>query len=260
VGALSVGLAVITLCACSDTPDKKGVGDSAADIVKPQPYSRLLIEVDRIETVTPIRDSLYYLVDELSRLLQKPAGVELATTTGTIPSQGEGRAWSLSEIKGLEATHRDHFSGGDTVALYFLIVDGHSISDTEDAVKLATAYSSTSVVVYSKTLDKVIADALDTVTNPQISKHLMAAMYSSTLVHEVGHLMGLVGIEIPMVEDHVDPNAPGHDADVTCVMSALNETRAIAAYVTESLNKNQEHLTLFCNHCLNDIRSFQTSH
>jgi hypothetical protein len=39
-----------------------------------------------------------------------------------------------------------------------------------------------------------------------------------TLVHEAGHLLGLVNWGVPMVADHEDGQHRGHDASPSCVM------------------------------------------
>lgn len=59
----------------------------------------------------------------------------------------------------------------------------------------------------------------------QIGAYGDAGAEKRAIVHEAGHLLGLVNLGTAMQTDHDDPQSPNHDVDSACVMyRSINAT------------------------------------
>jgi hypothetical protein len=74
----------------------------------------------------------------------------------------------------------------------------------------------------------------------------------STLVHELGHAIGLVNNGVPLVSAHQDGPHGAHCTDTSCVMYWQNEgASAMAAWATQYVLSNST--ILFKADCLADV-------
>jgi hypothetical protein len=101
----------------------------------------------------------------------------------------------------------------------------------------------------------VIAIFKDVVLSPGNPSRVSLYVEQATLVHEFGHVMGLVGNGVPMVRDHLDPEHPRHCSSSDCVMYWLNEGAAdMMRFAGQALESGSA--VMFCELCLDDARSF----
>jgi hypothetical protein len=76
-----------------------------------------------------------------------------------------------------------------------------------------------------------------------------------SLIHELGHALGLVNSGVSMVKDHHDYHNGSHCTDDTCVMYWLNEgVGELENFVERVANTGQK--TLFGENCLSDSNLF----
>ena len=75
----------------------------------------------------------------------------------------------------------------------------------------------------------------------------MLNLEESDVIHEIGHLMGLVNLGTPMVVNHEDPTHAYHCNDRNCAMyfSLMDLTLTPPLYPNLS----------YCQKCLNDINA-----
>jgi hypothetical protein len=86
-----------------------------------------------------------------------------------------------------------------------------------------------------------------------------AFIEETTLIHEIGHAVGLVNAGVPMVEDHEDEEHPGHDVSDECLMYWQNEQSSGALdFVLEQLLGSSDDQILFCEASLNDVDTYST--
>ena len=77
----------------------------------------------------------------------------------------------------------------------------------------------------------------------------------ATVVHEVGHAIGLVNNGVPMVIDHEDRAHPHHTTNENCVMYwAVESSNNILTFLTDIITGGQ--LELFGTESLQDARAF----
>lgn len=77
----------------------------------------------------------------------------------------------------------------------------------------------------------------------------------ATLVHEMGHALGIVANGVDAVEDHHDVEHGAHCSNSDCVMYWMNEgNQDLLQYVQGLLTEGNK--TLFGSQCLDDIKAY----
>lgn len=233
IGVAAVGAVLFLLPACgrdaakaappsleSPGDDYLRPGDLALDYVTDDRFTSLLVEVDFVEGATPTEEALERLEEVLRLRLRKPGGVRAVIDT-EIPALEARRLWRDRDIRALELAYRHHFSGEphapEEAVLWVVYLGGASEHDA-DGRALGLAIGSSQIAVFAESVaasvlpeERVAAEAL-------------------TLVHEAGHIFGLVNNGVPMGRDHEDPLHPYHDAegsDPGCVMHFAIESGSL---------------------------------
>ena len=201
-----------------------GIGGSDApgpvDYVSAKKYDKWVIEMDFVEGQEPPADALTYLEARLEEVVNKPGGVELR--------RGEtlarhGGSWSQKDVLDTAGRTRDIHTGGDTVVLHLLFLDGQYAT----ANVLGVAFSPGPIAIFSEVIkDAACPPPLGLCVNE-------AAIWRAVLVHEFGHAMGLVNHGIPMIhprEASECNGAPdrGHSNNQNSVMYCAVETVSVA--------------------------------
>jgi len=226
---LAVALAVPALAGCTTplpwSPEGKnqrsGPGDHALDFIRGSPYSKLHIVVDYVKGAEPNEAALNVLVATAREVLDKKE-VTL-TKHENIPAKGADHAYTFKEVNEIELEHRRDYTGGDTAVMYFLYLDGVSEKDTKDGSVLGAAYRGSSVVMFKNNIRKAVEQnkgQLGGLLGPS-TQQMETIVERAVLVHEMGHLLGLVDNGIPMQKDRLDrdPNhTPKHSTNPKSVM------------------------------------------
>lgn len=202
------------LAGCLDMlqDQQAGPGDWAREFLQADPYSRLVFEVDYISGERPTSESMDMLAQRARQHLRKPDGVTIQIDD-EIPG-GQSR-WSTDDLRSLEDRHRDRTKEGSTAVMYVLFVDGR-FAGGEGTV--GVAYEASSFAIFK---DK-IRDA--TSGNPLVS---ISQVERAVVVHEMGHLLGLVNHGIPMCTPHEDPDHRFHSNNDDSVMFWAVETNPV---------------------------------
>jgi hypothetical protein len=186
--------------------NNRPLGTSASDILGPNGYSSLTIELVYTNSFRPEVSSILGFKNFIQGLVNKPGGIQYVERV--IPDQA-GAPFSIDEIRAIEDNNRTIFTEGDNLAVYVFFSNGASESDTNNSVTLGTAYRNTSIVIYQKTLEFI------TQTDPDI----LPILEQTTLNHEMGHLMGLVNIQNDDIHQvHEDPDSNKHCVHEDCLM------------------------------------------
>lgn len=212
-------------------------GASAHDLLSAATYTSLVVEVDYVQGQQPSTSALQLLETRLEERCDKPGGVTIVLDDA-VPSGGS--VYSVSANKALEAQHRDTFASGSTAALYVLYLDGQSAQDSGGSRVLGWAHGPTSIGIFHESI-AAAANALVTT----------AEVEAAVLVHEGGHVLGLVNNGTPMVAAHEDTAHPAHDIDDACIMHWQIETSDIRTLI---LNRGAIP-TQFDARCVDDLRA-----
>lgn len=182
-------------------PELAGVGAMAKSYLQASPARSLLVEVDWMSGRKPSASSLAHLESILRRELAKPDGVKVAFG-GEISTART--SWTVDDMAAAERRFRAQRSSGSRVTMWVAFVGG-SFSENDSA--LGAAFAASAAVVFR---DR-ISDATSAVLlAPEIER--------SVLVHEAGHLLGLVNIGYRSPRNHEDPAHPHHSVNPDSVM------------------------------------------
>lgn len=193
---------------------RTAAGDWARDFLSDDTYTSLLVEIDWIEGHPPSDEAVAALEAALEKTCTKPGGVEIRLDD-ELPDQG-APAWSVSAAQDLEIAWRDHYRGDGRAVLYFLYLDGHSEQDAEEGRILGYAYRASSMVMFE-----------ETIASTGSGLPLTSDVEDTVIVHELGHVLGLVNNGIDMVEPHQDEAHGAHDTSSDCIMYWAAETDGI---------------------------------
>lgn len=164
--------------------DRSPFQSAPYDFIRDSPYGALYIEVDHVDGQAPASSATDLLQQRANDRLNKPDGITLETD-----AIGPGRSsWSQGDLRNAEDDHRDRRPSGNSMVLYVLYVDGES-KERENAI--GVKYGPTSVAIFKEKIRSGSLTGLST-----------TAAERAVLIHEFGHVLGLVGCGISMVEDH----------------------------------------------------------
>jgi hypothetical protein len=202
---------------------RRAVGQLANQILSADRFTRLEIEVVYMEGFRPTNQMLGEMVSFLETYTQKPDGVIFRERE--IPALGQ-QSYTVQELLALEREHRQRYNERNILTVFLLVVDGYFSRDDEDTFALGAAYQSTSMVLFGRRI----------VENSGIIRRPGRALLESTIVlHELGHLMGLVNNGTDMVEDHEDDENHFHCDNSSCLMFWAVETHRVLGMVNATI-------------------------
>lgn len=193
--------------------DKSGnlltTGLSASDFLSNAKFDKLLIEIAYVDGFRPTAEAIANF-DNFLRERTFKTNIEFKYTALTSPQEA---TLTLDEVDDLESENRSVYNDGTTLALYIYFADAPSDSDNEaeGTVTLGAVYRNTSMVIYEQTV-RNLANRSNTVQVEDVE--------TATLLHETGHLFGLVALNTAPVNDHEDPDAANHCDVAGCLMRA----------------------------------------
>lgn len=239
-------LMILTLLSCSqdDGSDMTGnsgsyshtlgVGESSNDLLSDDSYTALTVEIDYVSGFEPTQTAVDNLQSFLENRLNKPNGISIILND-EISSPGLDTL-TIEEVYEIEQEYRDIFTSGNNLAAYVLFTDG----SFESANVLGAAYFNTSMAIFSETIDE---------NSGGFGQPSASTVESSVLLHEAGHIMGLVDNGTPAVQDHVDEENGAHCTDDTCLMYWAIETTDLIG------NLSGGSVPELDNQCLQDLQA-----
>ncbi len=190
-------------------PNLQATGDSANDILSNDNFTKLLIQVAYVEGFKPTESA----ITEFTAFLKKHTFKEdIEVVFKELESSGEEKL-ELQQVDDLEQENRTVYNCEETLAIYIYFADAPAADDKpeEDLVTLGAVFRNTSMIIYESTLRDLVK------SRPSFIGTLEAA----TLMHEFGHLFGLVNLgTTPVNPDHEDTEAHNHCNVAGCLMRA----------------------------------------
>lgn len=164
-----------------------------------------------------------------------------------IPSQSKTK-WSLFDILDLEKTYRSRKSEGTTGRFWVVFLKGYLEKDD---------VPNTSVIGVSITGTTVIAMFKDVIesTGVRANGPVPKFVQQSTIIHEIGHALGLVGNGVTLQSSHLDAAHGAHCKNPDCVMYWTNEGRDALERFREQLRETDDPV-IFGAECLQDTKLF----
>jgi hypothetical protein len=158
----------------------------------------------------------------------------IATPTHSADATG----YSIADIKQIESRHRRHYTTKGKLALYALFLDWNFAGDEGSDRILGQAYQNESVVIFMNSLKTATQQAAHP-ANPE----------SAVLMHEFGHLMGLVG-----VNDQASPHADLAHHSCTNSKCLMNHAAESSAQIMSFAG---DQIPLLDDDCENDLKALK---
>lgn len=128
-----------------------------------------------------------------------------------LPDRGDRYRWSLGELRDLHEDHQDLSSNENRVVMHALFVDGRFEKDGT----LGLSYASQAFALFTGAIESASCSNNAPLCTGGDTREWR--VNRAVAVHEAGHLFGLVGSPLPMVNDHKmhedpDPDTPEDEA------------------------------------------------
>lgn len=229
--------------------DRGAPGAWALEFLRDDPYPELIVEIDHEPGAAPEGATLQKLERVLAEATDKPGGIDVRVN-GEVQGKGKGAKYSFDEIRDLEETHRDHRKGGDRAALYVIFLDGGSDQDSGSGRVLGAVYSGSGMVIFKDNIRFVDQRCRSQSLGLPGTCPPLRTFEDAVTTHELGHVLGLVNIGIPMTHDREDPDSPGHSTNQNSVMYRAVRSGDIIDFIL----RGNEVPTEFDMHDQNDLR------
>ncbi len=234
----------------SATPS--GVTYEPMDFVTGDAHRKIYVEVDSIGSQANafVFESVRNEVGRLGFIgaLGKPDGVQIIFDD-VLPREVSGSTiHSVDDVKALVAEYRSLEPPDDAAGLYFLMIDGTYEEDTEDDYALGFSFGGSAIAIFRENVLKA-ADKNGLGANPTA----VGIVTSSLIIHEFGHILGLVNNGIEMEGEHQDEEHGAHCTDEQCIMHWEAHRPKLAAKVGGSEGPDGPILITFCPKCIADL-------
>ena len=207
------------------------MGSSASELLNDRNYKALDVEIQYMSGFKPRERTLHHLHTFLETYLNKPRGISISLKE---ISSIERHELSMEEVLAIEKEKRTQFVHQDTTAIYILFTNG---SHPDNQI-LGMAYLNTSAVVYGKAVRKYSSMA------GRLTHH---ELETAVLLHEIGHLLGLVNKGSPLTSEHGDSAFNDHCNNKKCLMYHSVETKALSTILLKG------NIPVLDAHCIEDL-------
>ncbi len=215
---------------------------------------RVVIEVDYgpgaapfVGAVPGVSDLWGIFTANAQRLFQGSGkALTIPTTLGQMQRiEADAEEFTLADLVALARRNRGALPTSDTATFYVMMLNGYfrDASGQRRTDLLGGHLDGTGVIVVFKPV------VLGTATSG--GAYAPAIVEQMTLVHELGHAVGLVDDGVAPVRDHADRARVHHCTSTSCVMNAWNEGGASAAAFATRFSQTGDAI-LFDADCLSD--------
>ena len=180
-------------------------GECRYEILRSTDYSRLHIEINYVTEFAPDSEAVDLLKQRIQETTDK--------TSVSVSQNGFGStdsSYSLEEILAIEKEQRERHKSGNTFIIHILYLNGE-YEDNDQTLGLA--YTGSSFVLFK---EKIEETQFGFISAEEVER--------SVIVHEYGHLLGLINNGYESPHDHEDPNHPHHSSNEESVMYWSIET------------------------------------
>jgi hypothetical protein len=184
-----------------------------------------------------------------SLFIQRPFVPDVFVPSGlgemtAIPAQNKS-GYTVDNILGL-ANHYRKRTGSETDGnIFVLFLNGYfQKSDTLQTGIMGVHVTGTTVTAVFKPVIRSLF----------IGTAVKEYIEQSVVIHEIGHVLGLVNAGLPLTSPHEDGQHQAHCSNESCVMYWENEGVNVAAFIQ---NYNRGRRLLFGPECVADVTGYQ---
>lgn len=198
---MMVALAVSGCLEDSESPYAQGaVGDFKYEYLQAKEYKNLVIELDYVTGNNVDSQAKSLLNQRINEVTDKQ---DITWKSNSFTSSKD--VYTLQDLLDLEEKHRTEYKSGNTAVLHIFYLNGEF--DHVDNSVLGVAYTGSSIAIFKDEIE----DAAFLFVSPQ-------DIEKAVLVHEFGHVLGLVNIGYMSDHDHEDPEHENHSNNDESVM------------------------------------------
>ncbi|MEL6348738.1 MAG: hypothetical protein AAFV53_36880 [Myxococcota bacterium] len=163
---------------------------------------------------------------------------------GQIPEQ-DGQSFDVDRLLALDEAYRDTAATDSSRVYHAIWVDGYFADENgQNRGVIGVSIGNTGVIAMFKPVIESIG----------LTEGVRRFSEQTTLIHEVGHAVGLVNNGLEMQSAHQDEENGAHCDDDECVMFWANEgVGDIAEFVSRFITDGET--VLFDDDCLSDVQS-----
>lgn len=180
----------------------KPFGASAEELLSDKNFTSLKVEIQYMPGFEPDQEAVYELWKFLHTHLNKPEGISVVTRR---IKAAKDTVLTKPEVLAIERANRSSYTSGKEIALYVLYTNG----EFTNSKILGYAHRNTSVVIFGKNINE---------NSGKIGKPDRTRLESTVLLHEMGHLLGLVNEGSTMQKNHKDTKHASHCRNRKCLM------------------------------------------
>jgi len=207
------------------------------DFLSSKDYEELTVEIQYMNGQQPEEATVNNLKAFLTARLNKPGGITITQSSVTPPSKG---FYSITDIENMEKDNRTIHTKGKKLTAYLLFLDGDYIENSGNSKVLGVTYGNTSMAIFGKT----IKDYSGGIGQPSVN-----VATSTVILHEIGHVIGLVDNGTAMQSNHIDAGNGHHCNNDDCLMYYAVET---SDFIANLLGGNVPALDA---NCIKDLQS-----
>ena len=214
--------------------DNRGIpGGLTLACLSADKYTSMVVEIDYESGYKPEQSSVDLLKTRLGEVCDKPGGINVLLTETNFEHSG---SWTADDVREKGWMHKSNQpQTGST--LYWQAIFPSTGYENNDV--LGVAVDASTVAIFK--------DAVEEAEGPFFSRPSAEEIENSVLVHEFGHLLGLVNLVYKSPVDHEDKDHPGHSNNEDSVMYWAIESVNLRNFITGELPDE------FDNDDLNDL-------
>lgn len=185
-------------------PERKGIpGSLTLACLQSDQFSSMVVEIDFESGYRPMTSSTDMLLERLNQVCDKPEGITVEYSEVDFQHEGD---WTADDVREQAWLHKSGDVMDSTVLRWQLLFPSGEYTETG---VLGVAVDGSSIALFGDT----IQEAGGPFNRPSVED-----VENSVVVHEVGHLLGLVNLVYTSPADHEDPEHPGHSSNDDSVM------------------------------------------
>lgn len=212
--------------------DNRNVGASSTEFLASNNYTSITVELQYGPGMQLQEQSVINLRSFLEQRLNKPGGIIVQSKP--VATVGKSEV-SIADITSFTDKNRTAYTDGNRITVYIYITD----ASFDKGNVVGIAYRNTAVCLFGKTIQA---------NSGGINQASRVKVESGVLLHEIGHLLGLVNNGTGMVTRHEDGDNRAHCTNTSCLMYYTIETTGL-------MNMLNNNIPQFDANCLNDLRA-----
>lgn len=195
-------------------------GGLALACLRDDAYREMVIEIDHAPGYNPESSTVSLLKQRLGQVCDKPDGIRIELNEIEF---AESSTWTAEKVR--EVGHETMDAAPQTSVLRWHVIMPQGKYSDESV--LGVAVDASTIALFPDSINDATS-----IFNPRISAE---DIENSVMVHEFGHLLGLVNLVYTSPANHEDSEHPGHSNNEDSVMYWAIESLTVDAWLNGDL-------------------------